>query len=107
MNGKQVIGRIYRQVDGRTLAALNSLGRELPDNTALYAAPQKLEQLQQDLDDARRQLEANSKTARDLDMAIAMEVAQFYEENRNRLDKPNLDNIITRVLVNSALKGNS
>ena len=36
---EQVVGRVMHGTDGEVVAALNSVGRELPDNTPLYTHP--------------------------------------------------------------------
>lgn len=38
-NCGQVMGRVHRGQDGSVVCALNSLGRELPDNAKLFADP--------------------------------------------------------------------
>lgn len=36
---EQVMGRVWRQESGQVICVLNSAGKELPDDTKLYAHP--------------------------------------------------------------------
>lgn len=98
----QIVGRVHKSAGNAGFSALNSIGRALPDNTALYAAPQPLPPVF-NLEAIRTVLREESQRAlqlsyqRDLDIATA--VSDWYMTNLSHFvcDMPNLENIIKRV----------
>lgn len=103
----QIVGRIHNSAGGHGFAALNSIGRNLADNTPLYSQPQQAAPTSQccqfDLVALRTLLRDEEKRARTIryqrDLDVAMAISNWYQENQHVLgcEMPDLASIISRV----------